>query len=32
MKKNICKLICKITFGKVCMRWCDKKCCDKKCS
>ena len=27
MKETICKLICKITMGKVCLGWCDKKCC-----
>ena len=27
MKQKICKIICKITFNKVCLGWCDTKCC-----
>lgn len=29
MKQKICKFICKITFNKVCLEWCDDKCCVK---
>ncbi len=27
MKKSICKLVCAITFNKVCLGWCEMKCC-----
>ena len=27
MKEKICIAICKITFNKVCLGWCDSKCC-----
>lgn len=30
MKQKICKLICKVTFNKVCLGWCDTKCCTTK--
>ncbi len=30
MKKIICNLICKLTFNKICLKWCDTKCCGKK--
>ena len=29
MKKAICNLICKLTFNKVCLKWCDTKCCSE---
>ncbi len=30
MKEKICTLICKVTFGKVCLGWCAAKCCKIK--
>ena len=30
MKEKICTLICKVSFGKVCLGWCENKCCIKK--
>ena len=27
MKEIICELMCKMTFGKICLGWRDKKCC-----
>ena len=30
MKQKICKLICKVTFNKICLGWCDTKCCSAK--
>ena len=27
MKEKICIAICKITFNKVCLGWCNAKCC-----
>ena len=29
MKKFICKLICKLSFGAIALQWCDLKCCKK---
>jgi hypothetical protein len=29
MKEKICKLVCKVTFNKVCLGWCKAKCCSK---
>ena len=27
MKKILCKIVCVITFKKVCLNWCEKNCC-----
>ena len=27
MNKAICEFICKVTYGKLCLGWCDEKCC-----
>ena len=27
MKETICKFVCKITGGKICLNWCAEKCC-----
>ena len=29
MKKFICKLMCKLSFGSINLGWCDLKCCKK---
>ena len=31
MKSFICKLLCAITFGKVCIGWCEE-CTEEKCT
>ena len=28
MKEIICELMCKMTFGKICLSWCGKECCE----
>ncbi len=29
MKKFICRLLCKVSLGKVCAKWCADACCKK---